>query len=93
MSTIWKYPVPIQDAFSLNMPQGARILSVQTQRGEPVLWAWVYPEEPLVERRFFLVGTGHPMSDDISLFSLFYVGTFQVAAGSLVFHLFEVLDE
>lgn len=82
MSRIWKYPVK-GTHFALAMPEGARVLSVQIQHGEPVLWALVDPEGIRRERRFAIVGTGH----DFDATALNYVGTFQ--EGPFVWHLFE----
>lgn len=85
--TIWKYPVSIKDKFTLEMPRGARILSIQAQVGDPQLWALVDPEELMVYRDFVLVGTGNPFAFDAETYH--YLATFQIAEGHLVFHLFE----
>lgn len=86
MKTIWKFPVKINDEFSLAMPAGARVLSVQDQRGGTVMWALVDDSAPKVERRFFVRGTGHPCD---GLDHAVFVGTFQLHGGAIVFHLFE----
>jgi len=85
MTTIYKYAVPVQDMFHLDLPRGAQCLHVDMQRGEPQLWALVEPANPRVRRQFTLVGTGHPAPtpDEAE-----YVGTFQMTNGLLVFHLF-----
>ena len=44
MLTIFKYPVPIEDHFILELPKNAKILAVQIQRGAPQLWAMVDSE-------------------------------------------------
>lgn len=87
MTTIYKYPVPIQDCFTLDLPEGAKALSVQTQNGEPQIWATVNPAAPKQARKFRVLGTGHPFPD---VDACKYVGTFQIHGGSLAFHLFEV---
>lgn len=70
------------------MPVGAMVLSVQVQRMMPYIWALVDPDlPPLEERLFYVVGTGHPLSDNPGK----YIGTFQLLEGGLVFHLFEGL--
>ena len=86
--TIWKYPVPIEDRFTISMPTETEGLTVQAQHNKAVMWALVDPEAPLQERHFVLFGTGHPISDLVE--NLLYIGTFQLAHGELVFHLFEV---
>ena len=85
MKSIWKFPIEITDEQKVFMPRTAKILSVQVQQGTPCVWALVDTEEQKTERTLVVHGTGHPCVCDSSEF----VGTFQVAGGSLVFHLFE----
>ncbi|GAI73874.1 unnamed protein product [marine sediment metagenome] len=35
MLTIFKYPIPAEDHFTLELPKDAKILTIQTQRGTP----------------------------------------------------------
>lgn len=86
LPTIWKFPIPVADDFEAEMPKGARILTVQTQAGEPVVWAIVSPDAPKVSRWFHVRGTGHPAA---GVEAMPYVGTFQLRGGALVFHLFD----
>lgn len=44
MLQVFKYPILVVDYFSLKLPQGAKILSVQEQYDEPQVWALVDPE-------------------------------------------------
>lgn len=88
---IFKYPVPIEDTFTIEMPEVCEILDVQVQHGEPVMWAFVAPYSPIVSRQFRLIGTGHPV-DAEERYRLDHVGSFQMVEGSAVFHLFEVLQ-
>jgi hypothetical protein len=83
--TIWKYPVLVTDTFTIHMPTGARILSVQVQDGGAMMWALVDPDAPKVTRTFRVAGTGHKV-DAAGVF----VGTFQMLNGRLVFHLFDL---
>lgn len=90
---IWKYPVPLNaDEFTVAMPVGARVLDVQTQHGQPVIWAMVDADRSQeFETRFFeIYGTGMSVPDPESLN---YVGTFQMRGGHLIIHLFENLDK
>jgi hypothetical protein len=83
---IYKYPFPVNNTVVLDMPRGARILSVQAQRETPCIWALVDANEVALERRRFRIfGTGHPVDSYIGAF----LGTFQLAHGDLVFHVFE----
>lgn len=85
---VFKYPIPILDEFTLALPNGAELLSVQAQAGEPMLWALVDETAPPKTRSFILRGTGHAIAPtDIPR----YVGTFQLHGGNFIGHVFEVL--
>lgn len=86
---IYKYEVRMVDRFTISLPAGAELLDVQNQFGTPQLWALVDPSASSSERTFRLAGTGHPIDESDGLF---YVGSFQMQGGALVFHLFEVLS-
>ncbi|MDP3703094.1 MAG: hypothetical protein Q8R78_01720 [Candidatus Omnitrophota bacterium] len=86
MKTVWKYPIPVAGLFTLEMPAGAEVLSVQIQRGNPMLWTLVETDFPKRERAFRIVGTGHEL---LNANELEFRGTFQVRDESEVFHLFE----
>lgn len=94
MKTVWKFKLQLSDVQNVEMPTNAQILCVQVQPwegGEDVcLWALVDPEQPLTTRKILIVGTGHDREDLAQPF-LHYIGTFQVAGGRLVFHVFENL--
>jgi len=85
MKTIWKYALDFQTI--VDIPKGAKVLTVQEQRGDPQLWAIVDPDAETEKRTFIIYGTGHNMPDDPGE----YVGTFQQLGGNLVFHVFEYL--
>lgn len=85
MKTIWKFPMTVADEQEIALPYGFELLSVQTQRETPCLWALVDPEN--TEEELLLVcmyGTGHTITRTTGAF----LGTFQIANGSLVFHVF-----
>jgi hypothetical protein len=81
---VFKYPVPVRDELTLQLPAGAEVLTVQVQNGAPVLWALVDDTAPTEARRFIVRGTGHAISGAIR-----YVGTFQLEGGAFIGHLFE----
>lgn len=83
--TIWKFGIPIEDSFMIEMPRNAHVLTVATQQDGPQMWAYVDPKAARELRRFLLVGTGH----DIDVGAGRYIGTFQMQQGTLVFHVFE----
>lgn len=86
MKTIWKYDLPAIGG-SIELPRSAEILTIQTQYGQPKLWALVSmdDQEPPVKRTFKVYGTGHVLPDNPGK----YIGTFQMFEGKIVFHLFE----
>lgn len=83
---IWKYLLEVTDVQHISMPQGAQILSVQTQVGQPTLWALVNKKLPHAPRRIITVGTGNPFP---SVVGEKFIGTYQLHDGALVFHVFE----
>jgi len=85
--SIWKFNFPIRDEFQLQMPKGAEILSVQIQHEKPTLWAICDTESKNETRNFSIYGTGHPINPNGKKF----IATFQMANGSLVWHLFEII--
>lgn len=87
---IWKYT--LQPGFTkLSIPTGGRVLSVQAQHGEPRIWVLVDPEAPPEAREFMVYGTGHNVPDKTEKLKGF-VGTIQMAEGTLVFHVFETIS-
>jgi hypothetical protein len=89
MKTIFKYPIPQEGVFELKLPEKAKILTVQIQKGNPQMWAIVDPQAPLEKRIFRLAGTGHPL-ESWPESEFLYIGTFQLFEGDFIGHLFEV---
>lgn len=88
MRVIYKYIIPMDSTkfFSIDMPQGADIITVQNQNGlGPCIWAIVDTDVDVVERKFCVLGTGWDLSD-LALECSRYIGTWQ--DGWLVWHLF-----
>ena len=86
---IWKFDVPLGD-FKLSMPKGAEILTFQTQRDIPRIWAlidWDVAGAAREIREFTLQGTGMGFNFDKGN----YIGTIQQQDGSFIWHLFEIL--
>lgn len=86
LETIWKTVLPVQDDIELELPKDAKILTVQVQHGDPCLWYACDPNNEKVTRVFRLAGTGHAITNGGELE---YIGTFQLAGGAFVGHLFE----
>ena len=85
MKVIWKYPFEVNSHISLQMPKGAKVLSVQVQKEQPCLWALVNADNEKETRTFACYGTGH-LHDEINGN---FIGTFQLINGSFIGHLFE----
>lgn len=82
MQEIWKWVLPVQAEFELEMPVFPQLLTVQLQDNTPVLWAIVSPEMTKEGHKFYCVGTGHEFIDHNKQ----YIGTVQ--DGPLVLHYF-----
>jgi len=86
---IFKYDLPLQildenDALSVSMPRGAKVLHVAEQTGRLCAWALVDPAQKAVSPvRFAVHGTGHPFDHSGD-----YVGTALLLGGRLVLHVF-----
>jgi hypothetical protein len=99
VKTIYKYPLrdPAESHHppvvadrgvecSIEMPKGARVLSVGEQEADLVLWAIVDPEAPKAKRDFRVFGTGWKINvTELELGGWSFVGTVQMKDG-LVFH-------
>jgi len=70
MSTIWKFPIETIDKQEVKIPGGGLILCVQTQGGNPCLWALVNPDRATETRSIRIHGTGHSVPAAHSWLSL-----------------------
>ena len=97
MKTIYKYSTlpddEFRERFTLNMPKGAEILTVQVDQKNnvPSIWAMVDTEAPSEERHFELFGTGYEIPVDIGV-ERKYIGTYQYQRGDFVGHIFERIN-
>jgi hypothetical protein len=89
MKTIFKYKIETTDEQTISMPQGAEILTVQIQNGDPHIWVLVDMTQDDVIRTIEVFGTGNPIRDPNA--PRRYVGTYQLRDGRLIFHVFEKL--
>lgn len=90
MTRIYKYELTITDVAVIEMPKGAKMLTVQMQHGVACVWAEVDVDAPKVRHAFRVLGTGHP-ADDVA--EMPYLGTIQLHGGDLVFHVFDTQVE
>jgi hypothetical protein len=86
MITVHKYSFPIKDQFTLRLPKGAEILLVDEQEGNQLtcIWAKIDTEAELVQRKFFLCGTGTEVPPNVK-----HVASFQQYNGTFIWHLWE----
>ena len=85
-TVVWKYDLQVTDVQQIAMPVMAKLLCVQIQDGTPRLWALVNPDAVIKEHRTIVtLGIGHSVKDELGE----YIGTYQIANGSLVFHVFD----
>ncbi len=84
MKAIYKYPIIINDRFTIDLPVGAKIIEVNIQSGAPFIWAIVSTEAEEVKTHFGIRGTGHEF--DVTDQGEF-IGTFHLHA--FVWHLFK----
>lgn len=86
--TIYKYPLRITDFQIVEIPKPYTILSVDTQRGIPCIWAmcastWGGNKTPI---KVCIIGTGNPVPKEVERMA--FLGTFLVADGDFVGHVF-----
>lgn len=65
----------------VKMPKGAAVLTFQAQHDDPVIWAEVDPDAPMIKRKFWLFMTGEEATS-----GLHYIGTAQFEGGAFVLH-------
>jgi hypothetical protein len=86
MQVIWKFEIKTDDVIKIKMPEGAKILTIDSQHTIPCIWALCDPIAKVETRKFIILGTGHPIEDTENLK---YIGTYQMYGGDLIFHVFE----
>lgn len=90
MKAVWRFG-PLKPLINkIDMPTGAKALTMQNKDGDLFLWALVDPEAAPDQRSFLVIGTGAILREESDWN---YVATAQVdnsgPLGTLVFHLFE----
>ncbi len=100
MRTIRKYQAPISYQFTLPLPKGFEILSLQTQGNRPTLWASVDSDNEVEDIEFAWVASGEHIperspsvdGDDSDGYEWLYIDTVQLMSSSepqFVLHLYE----
>lgn len=72
--TIYKYQMPIKEEFTMELPEGAKILRVEDQDGMFWLWALVDIRKQDTTRYFRAFKCGAPIPDDVDPKNLEYLG-------------------
>lgn len=90
MKQIWKWTLNVGHT-TIYMPEGAEVLSVQSQCDKPCLWALVDPKAKKKKVLFKTFGTGHPISDK-EIVNTKYIGTYQLDGGVFVAHVFQQIN-
>lgn len=99
---IQRFPVS-PGPFTVDMPKGAKVLSVGIQMAGddvmtaktwgtddyPMLYALVNPEAQSIGHRFVALPLGLPIMDDVDDLPFALVGSFSMRNGRVVFHLFD----
>lgn len=89
-SAIWKFQLQVAATQQIEMPAGARVLTVREQDDIGCIWAEVDPSAPLETRTFHTLVTG---SNGRFTAGLVYCGTYILGAafyeGSFVGHIYE----
>ena len=88
---VTEHPI-LRSLFSLALPADAQVLhaAIKDEDGMPRLWALCRVAAPLVQRYFWLCGTGHDYAREVRPGVVpRHVSTFQGVG--LVFHLFELV--
>lgn len=82
----YKLVIPNETYGHVDLPVGAKILKIESQRGDYYVWCLVDENQKKIARHKFLVaGTGHVFKP-IRIVGLEYIDTVITHGGSLVFH-------
>ncbi len=74
MNTIFKYPLPVQEKYAIELPYNAKIIRVEDVDGLFFLWAMVDTEQEQKQLRFLeFYKTGQPIETPLS--DLMFLGT------------------
>lgn len=81
---IWKAVLEPRNVQAVQMPRGAKILSVQAQSNRAILWYLCDSEAPMEDRTIVRVVTGDAPPEGV-----LFIGTVQLDGGNFVVHIFE----
>jgi len=81
---IFKYPLEVTDTQLINLPVGAKCISVQVQNSQICLWCHVDTSQNIREAEINFYGTGHNTPDWLKMGK--HLGTVQL--NGYVWHIF-----
>jgi hypothetical protein len=88
LKEIWKYNVPVEEYFDIEMPKKSKVLSFQMQGNKPTIWVLTsHEDKELTNEHFCLVGTGQSFLPHYNK----HIGTIQ--KNGYVWHLFQATIE
>lgn len=73
MNVIYKYTLPVQEKYTIELPKYAQIIRVEDVAGQFFLWAIVNPESELEKRYLEFYKTGQPIETELKW--LHFIGT------------------
>jgi len=86
MRKIWKFQLPLETIAWVAMPLLAEVISTGLDPAENLcVWAVVDPNRELSKRMFLVIGTAHPLPDEVKLSR--FLGT--VRQGPFMWHVYE----
>ncbi len=83
---VYKYELRPLGDFPVQIHAGWKLLSIQSQKNRPILWALVDPDRPVESFWFRIVLTGENRKAED--FGQDYLATFQLYDGDYVAHVF-----
>lgn len=89
MKNIFKYQIPLVTRSVVRMPIGAKILDIQHQRGDIMMWAIVDESAELENVNFLVLGTGYGLPPDLEVSDTDYYHEKTIQMGILVWHIFK----
>lgn len=89
MKRVCEYELSIAESQYIKLPVGAEILSIQTKRGIPHLWALVDPDQAFTNAKSLLM---FETGCDIPDLELKFIDTIQLNDGTFILHVFELIS-
>lgn len=89
---IWKYQVPVQEKFTMQLPRGAQVIRMAAEKGFLWMWCVVNTQAEDETRQFEAFKAGGEMPDDLSNYRYIGMAPLYIQA-ELMLYFFEVVNE